>query len=40
MRYSGGLTRSRNKPQIRTMMLRKPKKAVNTPRTSVLVIVK
>jgi hypothetical protein len=38
--YSGGLTKSRNKPMIRTMMLRKPKSPVKTPSASVLVSVK
>ena len=38
--YSGGLTKRRNSPMMRTMMLRKPKKPVKMPSASVLVRVK
>ena len=37
--YTGGLTISSRTPMIRTMMLRKPKNALNAPSTVVLVAV-
>ena len=39
-RYVGGLTRRSINPIARTMMLRKPKKALNAPSAVVLVAVK
>jgi hypothetical protein len=38
--YSGGLTKSRNKPTARSTMLKNPKNEVNTPKVVVLVTVK
>ena len=38
--YVGGLTRRSTNPTARTMMLRKPKKALNAPSSVVLVAVK
>jgi hypothetical protein len=38
--YSGGLTKSRNKPISKTTMLKKPKRPVKPPRAVVLVRVK